>query len=34
VHFDELLGPEKIEGTKLMFKGLEEIAKELGGTLP
>jgi len=33
-HFDEWFAPEKIEGTRKMFKEFEEIAKGLGGTIP
>jgi len=34
LHFDEYFGPKNIEKTKVMFKELEETAKELGGSLP
>jgi len=30
LHFDEYFGPTKIEGTRKLFAGLEEVAKELG----
>jgi len=33
-HYDEYLHPSKIEKTREMFKGFEEIAKGLDGTLP
>jgi len=33
LHFDEYFAPEKLERTKKMFEGLEEIAKGLGGTI-
>jgi voltage-dependent potassium channel beta subunit len=32
--FSKWFGPEKIEGTKKMFKEFEEIATSLGGTVP
>jgi len=34
MHFDEWFAPEKIEGTRKVFKEFEEIAKGLGGTIP
>jgi len=32
-HYDEYLHPSKVEKTRELFKGLEEIAKSLGGTM-
>jgi len=32
-HFSQWFGPDKIEGTKAMFKEFEEIATSLGGTV-
>jgi len=33
LHYDEHFHPSKIEKTREMFKGFEEIAKSLGGTV-